>query len=258
MTEWDAGGYARISELQQAMSVEALSLLELRGDERILDVGCGNGCVTAKIATRVTKGSVLGVDSSSQMISYASSHFSSGTYPNLAFQVGNARDLPFPAEFDLVVSFNALHWVPEQEEALRSIRAALKSGGTAQLRLVPKGTRRSLEDTLEATRRSARWASYFTGFRDPYLHWTPDQYAQAAQRNGFRVQAVRVQDKAWDFKSREGFAAFGAVTFVAWSCRIPEAEKVAFISDVLDRYRIVAAQENVFKFYQMDVVLKVQ
>ena len=57
-------------------------------------------------------------------------------HPNLDFRVGDARDLPFHGEFDLVVSFSALHWVPEQERALRSISAALKPAGMARLRLV--------------------------------------------------------------------------------------------------------------------------
>ena len=68
MTEWDACGYARISALQQAMATEVLALLKLNGSERVLDVGCGNGKVTAEIASRVPAGTVLGIDSSADMI----------------------------------------------------------------------------------------------------------------------------------------------------------------------------------------------
>lgn len=261
MTEWDARGYARISELQQAMSAEVLSLLKLRGDEQILDVGCGNGRVTAEIASRVRKGSVVGVDASREMIAYASEHYNGSAYSNLEFQVADARELPFRGEFDLVVSFNALHWVPEQERALRAIHAALRPEGMARLRLVPKGARRSLEETLQVACQSARWAQYFSDFRDPYLHLTPEQYAEAAGRSGFHVEQIQVQDNAWDFRSRESFAAFGAVTFVAWSNRLPDSEKADFVADVLDRYRTVAVEqpgeENTFKFYQMDVSLAV-
>src|SRR5262245_20541600 len=156
MTEWDARGYAEISGLQRAMTSEVLSRLELRGDERILDLGCRNGRVTAEIAGRVGRGSVLGLDASSEMIAYAFKQYPRNAHANLDFRVGDARELPFHGEFDLVVSFNALHWVPEQERALRSISASLKPGGMARLRLVPKGTHRSLEDTLEETRKSPR------------------------------------------------------------------------------------------------------
>jgi trans-aconitate 2-methyltransferase len=255
MTEWNAPGYARIAQLQQAMAAEALALLKVAGTERVLDVGCGNGKVTAQIATRVLEGSVVGIDPSSEMIAFASSQFSSTSHPNLHFEVGDARSLPFRDEFDLVVSFNALHWIPNQDAALSSIHSTMKPNSTAQLRLVPAGKRKSLENVIEETRCSSRWASFFKDFHDPYLHWTPEQYAVAAERNHFRVCDVRTEDRAWDFKSREAFVAFGMVTFVEWTKRLPEEEKLAFVTDVLDRYRLVAAEENVFKFYQMDVTL---
>src|ERR1700751_1168879 len=109
MTEWNASEYARISTLQAAMAEEVLALLELKGNERILDVGCGNGKVTAEIAARVPQGAVVGIDPSQEMIAFASSHFGPAIHPNLRFQVADARHLPFQEEFDLVVSFNALH-----------------------------------------------------------------------------------------------------------------------------------------------------
>jgi trans-aconitate 2-methyltransferase len=259
MTEWDAPEYARLSGLQQAMAEEVLALLDLKGQERVLDVGCGNGNVTAEIAARVQPGTVVGVDSSADMIAFASRHFGPAARPNLRFEVADARHLPFRDEFDLVVSFNALHWIPEQGQPLRSIRSALKSGGMAQLRLVPAGKRKSLENVIEETRRSSRWAGYFERFHDPYLHLTSEQYGKLAEANGLQVRGIHTEDRAWDFKSRSAFLAFGSVTFVEWTKFIPEPERLAFVTDVLDRYQIVAAdqpdEENTFKFYQMDVSL---
>lgn len=239
------------------MADEALALLDLRDAERVLDVGCGNGKITAEIAARMPQGSVVGVDASADMVHFAGSHFGSST---LRFQVADARSLPFREEFDLVVSFNALHWVPDQDHALLSIWQALKSPGSAQLRLVPDGKRKSLETVIEETRLSPRWADYFRDFQDPYLHLSPEEYAKLAQQCGFRLESLGIQDKSWDFGSREAFIAFGTVTFVAWTQRLPENEKLPFVIDVLDRYRKVAAdrpsEENTFKFYQMDIRLK--
>jgi len=259
MTEWDAPGYARRSGLQEAMAGEVLALLDLRGSERVLDIGCGDGRITAEIASRVPRGSVVGIDSSHAMIAFATNHFGSELQPNVRFEVANAQSLPFRAEFDLVVSFNALHWLPDQEPALRSIRSAMKSDGLAQLRLVPAGERKSLENVIEETRRSLRWEVYFRNFRDPYLHLTPAQYGAMAERNGLHVRRIHTEAKAWDFRSRSAFFAFGLVTFVEWTRLLPDSEKPAFVSDVLDRYQSVAAdkpgEENTFKFYQMDVTL---
>ncbi len=258
MTEWKASEYARISELQHAMAEEVLALLDLKGDERVLDIGCGNGKNTSEIAARVSRGSVVGVDFSANMVAFARSQYSE-SHSNLKFQAADARRLPFGPEFDLVVSFNALHWVPEQGLALQSIHAALKPEGRAQLRMVFRGERKSLEDVLQETCHTPRWHQYFTSSRDPYLHLTPEQYAALAEENGLEVQQLHTADKAWDFESREAFFAFGSVTFVEWMQHLPESERPAFINDALDHYRQVAAnspgEENFFRFYQMDIQL---
>lgn len=249
------------------MAQEVLALLDLepavsgveRGLERILDVGCGDGKITAQIASRARGGSVVGIDPSQDMISFAQGHFGPARLPNLRFQVADARSLPFQNEFDLIVSFNALHWIPAQETALRSIHSALVKGGRAQLRLVPAGARKSLEAVVEETRRSSRWNTYFQDFDDPYLRLTADEYAATAECSGLRVVAVVTKDHAWDFGSRPAFAAFSAVGCVAWTNRLPTAKRTDFINDVLDRYREAASEnrseENTFKFYQMDISL---
>jgi trans-aconitate 2-methyltransferase len=260
MTEWNAAEYARRSALQEAMAAEVLALLDLKGSERVLDVGCGDGKITAEIATRVPEGSVVGVDPSQDMIRFASTHFGPAVRPNLRFQVADARDLPFKNEFDLVVSFNALHWVPQQDAALRSIRSAMMSEGRALLLLVPAGERKSLEKVVEETRQSSRWSAHFSDFRDPYLRLTPEEYAAVAERNGLRVLRIHTEAKAWDFQSRSAFSAFCSVGLVEWTRHLPEAERPEFINDVLDRYQGVAAdcsgEENTFKFYQMDISLR--
>src|SRR5260370_35091420 len=80
-----------------------------------------------------------------------------------------------------------------------------------------------------------------------------------AERNGLHVRRIHTEAKVWGFKSRSAFSAFGAVTFVEWTRFLPESEKPAFVSDVLDRYQSVAAdspgEENTFNFYRMDVTL---
>jgi trans-aconitate 2-methyltransferase len=260
MTEWNAADYNRQSSLQQAMAAKSLGVLTLAGDERVLDVGCGDGKITAEIAARLTRGSALGVDPSRDMIAFAASHFAGPAHANLQFEVADARRLTYRGEFDLVVSFNALHWVPEQDAALASIRAAMKPQGRAVLKFVPEGARTCLEDVIEQTRQSPRWAEHFAGFKKPYAHFTPEEYRGLAEQAGFRVAGIEMEDGAWDFKTREGFVAFAHATFVEWTRRLPQGETDAFITDVLDRYQAVAANNpaelHTFKFYQLTVQLR--
>jgi len=259
MTEWNASEYERISALQAAMAEEALSLLDLRGTESVLDIGCGQGRITREIAARVPEGRVVGVDASEKMIALAREHGAAFPQPNLEFGVEDARHLSFRNEFDLVVSFNALHWIPEQSLALDSIRTAVKPAGLVQLRLVAKGERKSLEHVIEEIRLSPGWAGYFEGFRNPYLHLTPEEYGALAEQHGFRVFRNHTADKCWDFHFRGAFVAFGSVTFVEWTQHLPESARLDFILDVLDCYRKIACtqpgEENYFRFYQMDITL---
>jgi trans-aconitate 2-methyltransferase len=260
MTEWHGSEYSQQNTLQQTMAEEQLSRLSLTGAERALDLGCGDGKITAEIAARLPQGSILGVDPSHDMIAFATSRYSTPAHANLRFEVADARRLPYRDEFDLLVSFNALHWVPEQDAALASIRAALKSTGRAWLRMVPQGERESLEDVIERVRKSSSWANRFTSFRKPFVHFTADEYRALVARAGLRVSRLQLLDKAWDFISRDAFVAFAQATFIAWSGQLPESDRQAFITDVLDQYALIAAVDNpadvnTFKFYQMEVEL---
>ncbi len=125
-SEWHALEYDEVSSLQKWLADRSLAQLTLRGDERVLDVGCGDGKITAEIADRLPTGSILGLDRSHDMIDYARKH---NPRANLYFAVCGACEMAFPAEFDLAVSFNTLHWVHEQETALRALHDSLKAGG---------------------------------------------------------------------------------------------------------------------------------
>jgi len=259
MTEWNAASYARQSALQKWLADECLAQLELAGAERVLDIGCGDGKITAGIAARLRSGSVLGIDPSTHMIDFARTQFAR-SQANLTFDVGDARTLAFHDAFDLIVSFNALHWVPDQRAALRGIRAALTPAGRAVLQFVPQGERKSLEDVLEEVRTAARWARSFTAYTRPFFHPTAEEYAAAAADSGLRIERVDIEPKAWDFGSRDAFIAFARVTFVEWTRVLPSESQLPFIHDVLDAYHALAdgsaADAEVFHFYQMRVTLR--
>lgn len=256
---WQGADYARHSSLQAAMADEVLSRLPLQGDELLLDVGCGDGKLSARIAERLPRGSVLGVDASADMVRYAAQQFPAQDWPNLRFQVADARQLDFDGRFDRVVSFNALHWVPQQDLALRGIRRALKPKGRAQLRLVTRSALTSLEEVAEAVRREPDWAQAFAGFTDPYLRLDAAQYAALAESLGLKVLSSHSEMKRWDFGSAEAFFGFCNAGFGAWTARLPAERQRAFVEAVMQRYlaRVDAAfgERFCFHFMQTDVLL---
>lgn len=257
---WSGEDYARHSSLQEAMAAEVLSQLVLRGDEQLLDLGCGDGRLSARIAQRLPQGRVLGVDASADMIHYAAQRFPAAEWPNLRFEVADARQLDYSARFDRLVSFNALHWVPQQELALRGVRRALKPDGRAHLRLVMRSSVTSLEEVAEQVRRLPEWAGDFAGFSDPYLRLDAEQYVALARSLGLDCISCHGAMKRWDFGTEEGFFGFCHAGFGAWTRQLPEARRTAFVEQVMHRYlaHIAATfgERFVFHFNQTDLELQ--
>jgi trans-aconitate 2-methyltransferase len=260
MIDWNAREYNRQSRLQEGIARERLAGLALNGNERVLDIGCGDGKVTALIAARVPRGTVLGIDASPDMIDFATAAFSAADHPNLRFELADAARLSFRAQFDLIVSFNVLHWVHDQAAALRGIAASLAFGGQAHLQFVPESDRPSIEGIFEITRHTPRWRGHFRGFRRPHAHFTADEYCGLAEANGLRVLHIAAEDRSYDFATRAEFAGFCGATFGAWVCRLPEAHRPAFVDAALDRYRAACCggpgEEHRFRTFQMQVNLE--
>jgi SAM-dependent methyltransferase len=118
--------------------VWTLDLAELRGDESVLDVGCGNGVHLADLARRAHRGQVFGMDLSPGMLSAAGSRSPS------SLLVGDAELLPFAAQsLDRVLAMHMLYHVPDRDRAIAEIRRVLRAGGTA---LFSTNSRRHLEE----------------------------------------------------------------------------------------------------------------
>lgn len=254
MTDWDGAGYAHISGLQRAMATACLASVAVAGTERVLDVGCGDGYVTRLIASRVPDGSVLGVDPSPRMIEAART--ADDQQDNVSFRVGDVTTMAFGPDFDLVVSFNALHWVADQETAYRNIAAALKPGGRVLVQFVCDGSRPSVERVAMEVTREARWASAFAGFAPPFTHIAPDALAAIAGSAGLEVTRQSVVDREWDFGSREQFARWCTVGFADWAARLPAADVPVFVDTVVDEYQRVVGRPGVFRFLQLRAELR--
>ncbi|MEV0079706.1 methyltransferase domain-containing protein [Nocardia neocaledoniensis] len=249
MADWDGAGYAHISGLQRAMATAAMESVSVTGSERVLDIGCGDGYVTRLVAARTPGGSVLGLDPSPRMIEVARS--ADDQLTNVDFQVGDVTTMTLPPEFDLVVSFNALHWVADQETAYRDIAAALAPGGRVLVQYVCDGARPSIEDVATAVTGEPRWSAAFAGFPRPYVHIDPAALPAIVAPAGLAVTEQSVTDREWDFGSRAAFVGWCTVGFTDWTARLPAAEVPAFVDEVVDRYEAVVGRPGLFRFLQL-------
>jgi trans-aconitate 2-methyltransferase len=246
MADWDGTAYRRVNTLQQWLADRALDGLDLTGVRSLLDVGCGDGRITAQLAALIPDADVVAIDPSPRMIAIAPSG------GRLSFQVGDVLSLPFEDRFDAVVSFNALHWVPDQRAALARIAAALHSGGTALLVLVCAGPRPSLEAIAMEVAAAPRWSGYFAGFDAPFVHPVPADFEANAAECGLETAQITVDDLSWDFGATENFRAWCAVGFDAWTSRlVPDGQATDFVNDTVDAYAAATGSDQVFRFMQL-------
>ncbi len=250
MADWDGRGYEQISGLQRELAGRALADLLFAGHERVLDIGCGDGYVTRSIAAQLPHGSVVGIDPSPRMIQTARSR-PDPPGAEVHFEIGDVLDLPYRYEFDVVVSFNALHWVTDQQAALSAIGRATRTHGRVVVQQVCAGPRLSLEQLAMQVTERPRWRSAFAGFPAPFVHVDPETYPQTAESAGLRIVDLTAGDFRWDFGSREAFTQWCTVGFADWTARLPADRAGAFIDEVVDEYESLVGAPGLFRFLQM-------
>jgi trans-aconitate methyltransferase len=181
MYQWDAEDYHRSSVEQQKWARELILKLALMGNERVLDIGCGDGKITAEIAEKLPEGSVLGIDNSEEMIHFARKNFPSKRFQNLAFELMDATELSFDEKFDVVFSNATLHWINNQLLVLEGIKKSLKPSGKVLLQMGGRGNAAQIFEVLETIIKGEKWEKYFTDYCTPhgccpYSFYGPEEY----------------------------------------------------------------------------------
>jgi trans-aconitate 2-methyltransferase len=234
--QWNAVDYARSSAAQQQWARELIRKLELRGDETVLDIGCGDGKVTAEIAAAVPKGSVVGIDNSDGMIALARSRYPAEAFPNLHFRLEDARRLHFRNEFDVMFSNATLHWIPDQPPVLRGIFDGLKRNGKVLLQMGGRGNAADVLAAFEEMMDAGGWRKYFAGFDFSYGFFGPDEYAGWLGEAGLESQRVELFPKDMTYNDKAGFEGWIRTTWLPHTQRVPEEKRNGFISQVADAY----------------------
>jgi len=233
---WNAADYAANSVVQQTWARELIAKLKLHGNEHILDVGCGDGKVTAEIAHAVPRGSATGIDASPQMVKFAQKTFPAKKFPNLEFHVMDARKIKFDRQFDLIFSNAALHWVDDHQAILRGMASVLKSGGRLVVSCGGKGNAQDVFVALRPEMRLKRWRGYFRRIPKPYFFYSPADYERWLPKFGFKINALKLAPKDATYAGADGFAAWLRTTWLPYVQRVPEDQREEFIAAVTARY----------------------
>jgi trans-aconitate 2-methyltransferase len=166
--EWNAPTYHRVSNPQFTWGQAVLDRLALRGNERVLDVGCGTGRLTELLAERLPHGHAIGIDQSANMLTTARTAMRASVRGRVAFLHADAAALPIAGAADAIFSTATFHWVLDHPRLFRSLFTALRPGG----RLVAQcGGGPNLERQhrrADALMRTPAYAPFFAAWTEPW------------------------------------------------------------------------------------------
>lgn len=217
---WEAQGYKQHAGFVPELGMPVVELLAPRVGERILDLGCGEGTLTERLAALGC--AVVGVDASPEFISAAKAR-------GLEAQVVDGHALPFSAEFDAVFSNAALHWMIRPDAVIAGVARALKPGGRFVGEFGGAGNVgrivSALETTLNRRRLDGRAAN-------PWYFPTPEEYRAKLESHGFAVTSIALIPRPTPLPTdMAGWLQTFAQSFLN---RVPEAERPLIINEVME------------------------
>jgi trans-aconitate 2-methyltransferase len=225
--DWQGASYDRISAPHAAMGAPVIGRLRLRGDERVLDAGCGSGRLTEQLLERLPSGSAVGLDGSASMLAEAARRLARFG-DQVSFVQADLADPPLPVdgEVDAVMSTAAFHWVLDHDALFEGIAGVLGPGGQLSFQCGGTGNGAAL---IEA----ARAEGYETSGR---LHLAaPEETRQRLAAHGFADVQAWLEPQTIMFETRDDLIEYIVTPYLRPATGLPEAELRELGEAVADR-----------------------
>ena len=255
---WDGETYSKNSSSQKEAAGDLMKYVPLQGNEQVLDVGCGDGKITAALAKKISNGSIIGVDISVSMIDFAKKTFPQNDYPNLQFFVQDAQKLDYKEDFDLIVSFTALQWIPDHAAFVKGAYRALKPAGLLAITM-PLNPPKALEQATKEIIASSEWSPYFQHFSSGWNFVDKTEYAHMLRQQRFALIRYEVVPQQDIFPSQASFESFLGQIF-PYLRPLPQELKKPFLSQIVDRFLELETAfpngEVHWKFPRIEIVAK--
>ncbi len=189
--DWNAASYARTAAPVEAFGQKLIDRLDLRGDETVLDAGCGTGGVTEQLIARVPRGRVIGVDGSPSMIERARERLG----PGVDLRVGDLLELELDEPVDVVFSSATFHWIADHDRLFARLYAALGPGGRLLAQCGGAGNIATVLDALDVVTAEPAFAPHFAGWPGPWNYAGPEETVERLGRAGFTDARAGLHDE---------------------------------------------------------------
>jgi trans-aconitate methyltransferase len=230
---WDPQRYQAAHSYVWQFGASLIELLQPRAGERILDIGCGTGQLTAEIAQSGAE--VTGLDYSPDMLAQARKN-----YPQLKFVAGDAADFSFPEGFDAVFSNAALHWVRDHAAAARSIARAIRPGG----RFVTEFGGKGCIGSIVAAMRGVFGAK--ADQRCPWNFASVGEFAPLLEQNGLEVRQASLFDRPTPVEGEHGIEDWLQMFCGSYFRGLSEEQTRAALKELAARLRPALYRDGVW------------
>lgn len=224
--------YQHNSQLQWNWAIESVEKIAFKGNETILDIGCGDGKISAYLLQKAPEGHVHGVDLSQKMIHLAQSLFPPISSPRITFAVGDAISLQQSNCFDIVTSFCCFHWIEDQRNALLAAINSLAPGGKLLI-VTPEKMETSLSLCAEAVVSQERWTQYFPNFKPKRFYFTKEEYEALLNELGIKNASVKSYACQQEYPNRQAFIAW-ITPLVTFASHLSPELRGQFLNDLAD------------------------
>jgi trans-aconitate 2-methyltransferase len=180
--DWDAATYDRVSEPQVEWAERVLERLPLRGDETVLDAGCGSGRVTRMLLERLPHGRVVAVDSAPSMVEHARAALDPGRATVI---LSDLAELVLDEPVDAAFSNAVFHWIPDHDALFARLHDALRRGGRLVAQCGGRGNVARFHEAAWAVAAEEPYAGHFAGWTGPWNFAGAEETAERLERAGF-------------------------------------------------------------------------
>jgi trans-aconitate methyltransferase len=238
-SHWNGYIYSQISSPQYIINSEFLSKHTFNADEIVLDIGCGNGKTTQKIAEKIPNGKIVGVDASSSMIECANKENHS---LNCSFKLIDAQEINFKNAFDLCTCFFCMQWIPDKASTIQKIADSLKQNGVFLMIVpLPHAHLPAIRNDLIKT---PRWEKYFENYQDPLVFINDTEYKKYIENTGLFLKNYDIEETPVLFKDYDTFFQFMS-QMTPHLGQIPnDNEKDEFMHELIREYLIYYPQKT--------------
>jgi trans-aconitate 2-methyltransferase len=235
--EWDATSYHQVSQPQFLWGQRVLDRLSLRGDETVLDAGCGTGRLTAKLLERLPHGRVIAVDRSENMLEVARAFLLPQFGDRVQFLRADLESLPLHEAVDSIFSTATFHWIRDHRSLFQRLFHVLKPGGVL---VAQCGGGPNLARLLQRTAllmEAPPYAPCFLGWSDPWVFADDLTTAARLRDTGFTEIETSLEPAPTAFATTQEFRAFLTTVFCAQHLeRIPnEAWRLQFTARLTEQ-----------------------